>query len=354
MDRLLLRARTMSQSFEMASRLSIVDLYAAAMDGRVLVTARHFSLDDGAREIISSAGFEIIPSRFGGSASDSDASESELGDLLRDSDGLIRGLAPVTAELIGSSRNLRVISVRGVGTDGIDLSAAKRRGIKVTITPGALDQAVAEHTLASMFALARGVVHHDRAIRGNDWSAVVGSELAGSTVGVVGLGHIGRRVARLCGLLGMHILGHSRSEHADWAQSAEVSLVGLVDLVSSSDFITLHVALTPQTRHLIGRPELGAMKRSAYLINTSRGAVVDDRALAEALRTKAIAGAALDVFEREPLPPDHLFMGISNVILSPHAAAVSRQGLIRSNNQAAANVVAVLRGSALSSDIEVV
>ena len=318
------------------------------------MTARYFSIDRAAQARLEAESIEIIPSRFGDATADSNASHDELQDLLFEAEAVIRGLAPIDAKLIASSRRLRVISIRGVGTDGIDLVAAKERGVMVTITPGALDQAVAEYAVALMMGLARNVTANDRAVRQGIWEGSIGTELFGSSVGIVGLGRIGKEVAAKCRKLGMRVFGYTRTPDIDWSRKSGIELVGLNELLASSDIVSLHCSLNPQTRHLIGGAELGLMKRSAFLINTARGAIVDEQALVEALDSGRIAGAALDVVQLEPLAVDHPIRQLTNVILSPHVSAFTRNSLIRSNNEAVANVIAVLGGRPLPAGVQVV
>jgi glyoxylate reductase len=211
---------------------------------------------------------------------------------------------------------LRVVAQFGVGYDNVDLAAARERGVVVTNTPDVLSPAVAELTLGLVLALLRRIVEGDRLIRsGGEWKLaptfMLGRALAGRTLGIVGFGSIGREVGRLAEAHGMRVLAMRRSGG-----------VPLEQLLAESDVVTLHTPLSEETRHLIGAPELEAMRPDAVLVNTSRGPVVDEHALVAALREGRIAGAALDVFEREPeLPPE--LLELENVVLTPHVGSAT-------------------------------
>jgi glyoxylate reductase len=227
-------------------------------------------------------------------------------------DGLVAMLTDsVDAELLDAAGpQLRIVANYAVGLDHVDLDECARRGIVVTNTPDVLTKATAEMTLALMLALTRRVVEGDRFLRrGEEWlwapTFMLGRGLRGLTLGIVGFGRIGRAVAKLADAHGMTVL-HSP----------------LDELLGDADIVSLHVALTPETHHLIGARELALMKSSAYLVNTSRGAVVDEAALARALAKRAIAGAALDVFEREP-DIEKALLAMDNVILVPHLASAT-------------------------------
>ncbi|MEV7232110.1 hydroxyacid dehydrogenase [Polymorphospora sp. NPDC051019] len=242
---------------------------------------------------------------------------------------------------------LKVVGRYGVGVDNVDLDAAAEHGVTVVNTAGLNAQSVAEHTIAMMFALARRLHRQDRAVRERDWSArdaLGGSELAGATVGVIGFGSIGRAVAAICLRgLGMRVLYHDPFRAAG-ADGPAASPVSLDDLLRHSDVVSVHVPLTPQTRHLVGAAQLRAMRRHALLINVSRGAVVDEDALAAALADGTIAGAGLDVFAQEPPEPSTPILSAPNTLLTPHSAALTEQAARRVSVGVATDVLAVLDG----------
>lgn len=311
---------------------------------RVTVTARQFFYDPAIRTLCDDYGFEIDEAGYGGEIEDARIGTTELLQMAQSSDALIVGKAHVNCEAISGLPRLKVISVRGVGYDGIDVAAASERGVTVTITPGCVDDAVAEYTLGLMIAVARGVLRADEHLRAGRWTVVVGSELKAKTLGIVGLGGVGRAVARRASLgFGMRVLAHTRHPDSRAAADVGVELASLETLVSRSDFITLHLPLSEATRGLIGPREFGLMKKSVYLINTARGAIVDEAALYEALSTKRIAGAALDVFSDEPLRGSPL-LSLDNVILTPHMAGYTDASIIRANRAALHNALCVLQG----------
>lgn len=253
---------------------------------------------------------------------------------------IVRGRTKVTQAVIEAGTKLKVVARSGTGVDNIDRQAAGVRNIAVVNAPGANAESVAEHAFAFMLALARFLVPTVNTLKGGFWakSDFRGMELKGKTLGVVGLGHIGKRVAELGAAFGMDVLVFTRHTHKTGKQ------VTLPELLGASDFVSLHVPLTDETRGLMGVKEFGRMKKTAYFINTARGAIVDEGALITALKTRAIAGAALDVYATEPLPPESQLLSLSNVILTPHVAADSREGENRASLMVAEDVDRVLSG----------
>jgi len=245
----------------------------------------------------------------------------------------------VDRAIIDASTGLRVIANVGVGYNNIDVAAARSRGIIVTNTPDVLTDATADFTMALILAVTRRLGEGERMVRRGEWSGwaldqLLGMQLGGRQLGIVGMGRIGRAVAARAAAFGMTV-----------AHSARSGGMPLDRLLSSSDVVTLHVPLTPDTRHLIGQPELARMKRSAYLVNTTRGPVVDEAALVWALKNRLIAGAALDVYEREPeIHPELLTM--ENVVLAPHLGSATMETRTAMADLAARNAIAVLSGAA--------
>ena len=244
---------------------------------------------------------------------------------------------------------LKVISNMAAGLDNIDIHEAIKRGIAFANTPGVLTEAVAEHTVALLLALSRRVAEGDSYVRAGKYKGwqpdlLLGKELQGETLGIVGYGRIGGRVADILRKgFDMKVLYYDehRNEIADANGAAFVSLG---ELLAASDVVSLHVPLTQATRHLIGQKELGKMKGTAYLINTSRGAVVDEKELAKALKSKSIAGAALDVFEHEPKVEPSL-LNAQNAVLTPHIASASHEARSAMAELAAKNIIAALENS---------
>ncbi|WP_221936935.1 phosphoglycerate dehydrogenase [Mycolicibacterium sp. 018/SC-01/001] len=271
-------------------------------------------------------------------------SEEELVELLTGVDAVIAASDPFTASVLAAAPALRVIARTGVGFDAIDVDAATERGIVVCNAPGVNRQSVAELTLAFLLMCARHINPVVTDVRSGGWGRPSGTELAGTTLGVIGLGAIGRAVAQLATAFGMRVLAHDKLIDNVYADQHGIEAVPLEQLLSSSDFVSLHLFLGPETHHLINAERLAMMKPTAYLINTSRGPIVDEAALVEALRTNVIAGAALDVVEQEPLAPDAAIRTLPNVVLTPHIGGSTRQARDRSGLIAAHSVIKVLRG----------
>jgi glyoxylate reductase len=266
-----------------------------------------------------------------------------------EADGLICLLTDrIDAEVLDAAPRLRVISTMAVGYDHIDIAAATARGIPVGNTPGVLTETTADLAWALLLATARRVVEGDRFVREGRWrtwdpNLLLGYDVHGATLGIVGMGAIGQAVARRAAGFGMRVLYTRRSE-TDAAIGARVTLV---DLLRESDFVSLHVPLTDETRHLIGERELRVMKPTAILINTARGPVVDQEALARALREGVIAGAGVDVTEVEPIPPDDPLLSAPNVVILPHIGSASHATRARMADMAVENCIAGLEGRPL-------
>lgn len=257
----------------------------------------------------------------------------------------VRAYTALDDEAFAHAPHLKMVSILGTGTDNVDLVAAKRRGITVTNTPGVGAPSVAELTIGLMFGLVRSIPISDGRLRQGTWQHVEGPELAGKTLGLLGLGAIGQYVARLGLGLGMRVIGWSFSSDPIRAERLGVELVERDEVFRRADVVSVHLRNTPEVRGIVGKRELALMKPSAYLINTARGALVDELALADALRTEKIAGAALDVYTEEPLPPErNPFRELTNVVLTPHIGAVTREANTRSRAMPVDNIIAFLEG----------
>lgn len=235
----------------------------------------------------------------------------------------IRASSKFNEELFARCPALRLISVWGTGTDHVDLAAANKHGITITNTPGVSAFSVAEHALALMLAVARRIPQQDAATRAGEWPRGQGVELRGKTLGVVGLGAIGRRFAELGQAIGMRVVAWTIHPKPDLG----FELVELDQLLSTSDVISLHLRLSPQTQGMFGAREIGLMKETAILVNTARGGLVDEAAFVDALVAKKILGAGLDVFGAEPLAPEHILTTLANVVLTPHSAGITPEAL---------------------------
>jgi glyoxylate reductase len=270
---------------------------------------------------------------------------AELHDRLHDKQGLIVLLGDrIDAAAMDAGPNLRVVANVAVGYDNIDVAAARERGIVATNTPDVLTDAVADYTWALILGITRRLGEGERIVRRGDWQGwafdfMLGSSLAGKQLGIVGAGRIGRAVGARAPAFGMTVAYSSRRP-VEWPDATAMTFD---QLLATSDVVSLHVPLTPDTRKLIDQRALARMKRSAYLVNTTRGPVVDEAALAWALRERLISGAALDVFEREPeVHPD--LLTLENVLLSPHLGSATRETRLAMAELAVRNVIAVLAG----------
>lgn len=256
-----------------------------------------------------------------------------------------RGAVKWPGELLRQLPNLRMITVFGIGTDSIDLATARELGITVCNIPGKTAPVVAEHAFGLMLACAKRVVFQTDELRAGRWGTRVDNiYLNGKTLGVVGVGNIGARMAQLGRAIGMRVLAWTFHPSPERAAQLGVEFVELDELLRQSDVVSLHVKLTEQSRGLIGRRELGLMKRGALLINTGRGALVDEAALVEALESGHLGGAGLDVFTQEPLPPDAPILRCRQVVLTPHNADSTPEGIEFLNEGAVDNVIAFLEG----------
>jgi len=254
----------------------------------------------------------------------------------------------VDAEVMDASGRLKVISNCAAGFDNIDVNAATKKGIVVTNTPGVLTETTADLTWALLMAVARRIVKSDEYVRTGKWDSwapmlFLGEDVHGKTLGIIGLGRIGSAVARRAKGFDMKVLYHDVQREERLEKELGIKYVSLDELLRESDFITCHVPLLPSTHHLIGERELKLMKRSAYLINTSRGPVVDELALVKSLEEGQIAGAALDVFENEPRVPRELIK-MDNVVLTPHIGSASVETRTKMAMMAVENLLSVLKG----------
>jgi phosphoglycerate dehydrogenase-like enzyme len=268
---------------------------------------------------------------------DGRASIASFTDTLADDDALARRLAAFdvavairertrfTASLLQRLPALRLLAFGGRFTGQADLAAATAAGVLVTDTEGSGVSAV-EHTMALMLAIVRRIPQEDRAMRDGRWQTPpLGVEMSGKTLGIVGLGRIGTRIAAFGRLLGMRVLATGLSLNDGRAVAAGATRVTLDTLMAESDVVSLHLRLSDKTRGIVGARHLALMKSTAYLVNTARGPLVDESALVAALRERRIAGAALDVYDVEPLPADHALLGLDNVVLTPHVGFVTRE-----------------------------
>ena len=311
------------------------------MSWKVLITARTFNeVGASAKKLLRGAGCDlVVPPCFG------PLSEEALLPLLEGKDAVFASADKFTEAVLSSpaAASLKIISRWGVGYDAIDVAAATRQGIVIAYTPGLLNETVADFAFALLLALARRI-HLCHLSAGNgQWQPVWGNDVFGKTLGLLGCGRIGQAVARRASGFNLRLLACDLAPQPEAAKLG-VKFVSLDELLAESDFLSLHAALTPQNRGLIGEAQLRRMKPTAYLINTARGALVDEAALARALRENWIAGAALDAFVVEPLPADHPLRSAPNVLLTPHLASFARETGERVSLAAAQAIVDLLNG----------
>ncbi len=239
---------------------------------------------------------------------------------------VVRSATKVTSEVIAAAKNLRIIGRAGAGLDNVDAAAAKARGIKVLNTPEAPTEAVAELVLALMLSWARRIPLADASMKQGQWlkSELMGTELRGKTLGIIGTGKIGQSVGRKASAFGMKIIAQDCVRYSDFVRDTDCMYVDTDMVLKECDYLTIHLPLTPETRGMIGAAQLALMKPTAVLINTARGPIIDEAALVAALSARKIGGACLDVFDKEP-PVDSPLLKLPNVVLTPHIGASTHE-----------------------------
>lgn len=284
---------------------------------KVLITPATLANREGAYlQVLRESGFEILFPRVA-----RQLLEDELLVELKGVTATIAGSEPYTRRVLQAHPQLRVIARAGVGFDAVDVATATELGIAVCTTPGTNEGAVAEHTFCLMLALAKRLIPQHLGTKAGKWPRDANIPLRGRTLGIAGLGRIGKAVAVRGAAFGMKLLAYEKFPDHSFARQHGVTFVGWEQLLRESDYLTLHVPATPESQYMINRKSLALMKPTAFLINTARGAIVNEADLLEALQKKQIAGAGLDVFEQEPPTPGPLFE-LDNVVLTPHAAGV--------------------------------
>lgn len=283
---------------------------------KVLTTPRSYGKTDPAVfEMLEKAGLEVIRNETGGIL-DREAMKR----LLADCEGVIVGVDPLDAQVMAAAPRLRAIAKYGVGVDNIDLEAARARGIKVSRTVGANAEAVADYAMTLMLAVARRAAAIDARCRRGDWGKITTRDISGGILGLLGLGAIGRLVARRAQGFGMTVMAYDPFWDEDYARANGIVKASPEEICAQADVISLHLPLTEETRGTIGAPELAQMKPDAILINTARGGLIDENALLDALAAGRIYGAGVDAFAQEP-PEDPRWFTLENVVLGSHCAA---------------------------------
>ena len=272
--------------------------------------------------------------------SDKAKNQEELGERLKNAEVAIniRAYSQLTRDVLSSCPHLRLISIWGTGTDNVDLLAARELGVTVTNTPGANALSVAEHTIAILLSLARQIPLMDREVRSGNWPRVEIAQLSGKTIGLLGLGAIGRYVAGMARGLDMEVIVWTLHPSPERAKESHVRFVSKEELLKQSDVVSLHLRLSDETRAFFKKEDFARMKPTAFFVNTARAGLIESGALYDALRTKKIAGAALDTYDQEPLSPGDRLTSLPNLVLTPHNAGMTPEATLTGLMMAVENV----------------
>lgn len=278
--------------------------------------------------------------------------QEELIERIKESDVVIniRAYTHLTRQVLASCPNLRLISIWGTGTDNVDLESARELGITVTNTPGANALSVAEHTIAILLSLARKIPYLDREVRSGNWPRVEMVQLSGKVLGLLGLGAIGRHMARMAKGLGMDVIAWTFHPSPERAKESGVRFVSKEELLKNSDVVSLHLRLNDETRGFFKKEDFDLMKQTAFFVNTARADLVELGEPYEALQSKKIAGAALDNYNQEPLPPGDPIATLPNVVLTPHNAGMTPEATINGLMMAVENVESFITGKEIYPD----
>ena len=306
---------------------------------KILITPRSFaSFSDKSLKMFTERGYEIKRNNTG-----RPYEKEEMLKLIRDIDGIIIGIDELSAEIIEGADALKVISKYGIGLDNIDINTATNKKIIVTSTPTANVDAVADLAFGLILSLARRIPEADKKTKSGKWEKIIGKSVWEKTLGVIGLGKISRQVVKRAIGFEMNILAFDIVKDKKFVQKYGIKYVNLEKLLRKSDYITIHIPLNDATRGMISYEELEKMKKNAFLINTSRGGIVDEEALYDALRNNKLRGAALDVYNNEPLRESPL-KELDNMIMTPHIGAYTEEAIENMSIQAAQNLIDVLEG----------
>lgn len=309
--------------------------------GKILVTARSVANAPAALEAMRAAGHEVLIQ-----SSPTPFDPAWIAEQVRGIDALVFAMEPVSAATLEAADRLRIIARPGVGHDTVDLEAATRKGVIVTVAAGTNDQSVADFTMGLLLQATRGIAIAAASVQQHGWERVTGTEAWRKTLGVIGMGRIGKGVARRARGFDMQVLAVSPRHDEAFARMHGVRYVSLDEAVEQADFVSLHAPLTPTTDNLIDAGVLARMKPGAYLINTSRGGLVDELALAEAVRSGHLAGAAVDVLRTQGAGSPSPLIGVPGIIVTPHMATFTVEATQRVAMSVAHSVIAALRGEA--------
>lgn len=304
---------------------------------KILISTSSFGkYDSSPLQKLKDSGYEIILNPYARKLQ-----PGEIIPLLDGVIGLIAGTEPLTANVLESARNLKVISRCGVGTDNVDIEAAKKLGIKVLNTPDAPTHAVAELTIGLILNLLRGISMEDRLIRAGEWKKHMGELLSGKTIGILGLGRIGKRIVELTSSFGLKYIAWDISPDLQFADKYKVTFMNLDEVLKKADIISIHLPYTPELKNFISEKEISLMKKNAFLINTARGRLIDEAALYKALEKKIIAGAAIDTFTQEPY--NGPLKNLENIVLTCHIGSYAKEARIKMEIDAVRNLIEVLK-----------
>lgn len=307
---------------------------------RILVTTNYLEPGGEVDHVLTAAGFEVAFSR----SKDRRGTPNELVQAMAGVNGVVAGTDAFTAELFKAAPDLRIIARTGAGYDNIDLTAARERGVVVCATPGANSHSVAELTIGLLLDCARSVSGSAAEVRSGAWLQTSGRQVRGATLGILGFGRIGQEVATIGRAMGMLVIAYDPFFDSESAASIGVEYRGFESLLEQSDAVSIHLGLTEQTRGMVDEAAIARMKSTAFLINTARGGIVDEGALARALVSGDLAAAALDVVETEPLPLDSPLRSAPNVTITPHVAGATVEARAVSSHMAAGQVVDFFAG----------
>jgi len=311
---------------------------------QILLTTTSFQDTPGKHhDVLNQSGLEIVRAR-------GPLSEAQMLDLLKKHggfDGLLNGDDQITAKVIDAALpRLKVIAKYGIGLDSIDVNHATSKRIPVLFTPGVNETTVAEHTIGLMIAVAKNFWFHMRAVKAGQWKRQTGAELFGKTLGVLGLGRIGKEVVKRAGAFGMTCIGHGNHWDEDFARQHNLRRIPTREQVlGEADIVSLHMNLTPETRGFINKNTLAMMKDGAILINTARGGIIIEPDVADACKSGKLRGYGADVLETEPMKTPHIFQEIDNILVTPHIGSRTNESVQRQGLRAANNLVNFLKGN---------
>ncbi len=303
------------------------------MKRKILVALQSFSeYSETPLRLLHDAGVDIVLNELGHRLN-----QNDIVQLGHDCDGVIAGVEPYDENVLNSLQNLKCISRSGVGVDNIDMEKAKQRGITVLNTPDVVVQPVAEMTIAMIFDLLRFLTLHTNLLKSGQWKKIAGHLLSGRKVGIIGLGRIGKKVAEMLKALNADVYGFDLYPDRIWAKQHDVKITSLLDMLKVSDVLCIHVSVLKENPFILGRSEIAQMKKGSIIINTSRGQVVNEAALYEALKSGHLGGAGLDVFNNEPYKGP--LCELDNVVLTPHISTLTQESRAEMETQAVINIL---------------